>query len=144
MQHLLDAATDEPTTTARQRVAIVGLAPLATSLICLLALRLGSWAYRVRLLTSHAGRLSQLVAEKPTVGLVTQALENEKSPLLAAPESAADLDRAIATWGAERADEIRAKASHSAQTRIFRSGQVVHFLFFDQNSVLIDFACILE
>jgi hypothetical protein len=135
---------DEPTTTARQRVAIVGVALVATSLICLVALLLGHWAYRVRLLTSHEGRLAHLVAQKPSVDLVTQALENEKSPLVATPQSAAELESAIAMWGAERAGEIRAKGGHLAQTRVFRSAGVVYFLFFDQGGSLIEFTCVLQ
>jgi hypothetical protein len=144
MQRLLDTTADEPTTTARQRVAIVGVALVVTSLLCLAALLLGHWAYRVRLLASHEGRLAHLVAQKPSVDQVTQALENEKSPLVATPQSTAELESAIAIWGAERGGEIRAKGSHSAQTRVFRSTGVVYFLFFDQGRTLIEFTCVLR
>jgi hypothetical protein len=144
MQRLLDETPDEPTTTVRQRVVIVGVAVVATCLIGLVAFLLGSWAYRVRLLTSHAGRIERLVAKKPTLALVTQALEADKSPLVAAPGSTPELERAIATWGAQRGGDIRAKASRAAQTRVFRSGDVAYFLFFDEGGVLTDFTCVLQ
>jgi hypothetical protein len=144
MQRLLDETPDEPTTTLRQRVVIVGIAVFATCLIGLVAFLLGSWAYRARLLTSHEGRIERLVAKKPTLDLVTRALEADQSPLLAAPGSTPELERAVATWGAERAGDIRAKASRAARTRVFRSGDVVYFLFFDEGGVLTDFACVLQ
>jgi hypothetical protein len=144
MQRLLEVATEEPTTTTRQRVAIVSIALLVTSLTCLLALLLGSWAYHVRLLTGHQGRLDRLLAQKPDVDQVTQALEGEKSPLLASATGSGDLEKAIALWGRQRAGEIRIKAGRSAQTRVFRAGEVVYFLFFDQGGVLVDFTCVLQ
>jgi hypothetical protein len=145
VQRLLNTAPDdEPTTTTRQRFAIVGVAVLATCATCLLALMLGSWAYHVRLLSMHEGRLQQLVADRPTSGLATQALENEKSPLIAAPESAADMERVAATWGAQRGAEIRLKAGRAAKTLVFRAGDVVYFLYFDRSGTLIDFTCVLQ
>jgi hypothetical protein len=145
MQRLLESASDdEPTTSARQRIAIVGVAVLATSATCLLALMLGSWAYRVRLLSMHEGRLQRLVAEKPARDLVTQAFENERSPLIAAPESAADVELAVTAWGTQRGAEIRLKASRAAKTLVFRAGQVVYFLYFDTSGTLVDFTCVLQ
>jgi hypothetical protein len=146
MQRLFDTATDGPTTSARQRVAIVGTALVVTSLICLLALLLGSWAYHVRLLTGHEGRLARLLMRKPSVEQVTQALEDEKSPLVASSTGVGSLEGALAMWGTKRAAEIRTKASQTAQTRVFRpgNGEVVYFLFFDQGGVLVDFTCVLQ
>jgi hypothetical protein len=146
MQHLLDTTAEQPPTTTRQRVVIVGAALVVTSLICLLALLLGSWAYHVRLLTGHEGRLARLLAQKPGVDQVTQALENEKSPLVASSAGLGDLEGAIAMWGTKRAAEIRTKASRTVQTRVFRAGEgvVVYFLFFDQGGVLVDFTCVLQ
>jgi hypothetical protein len=144
MQRLLDTATDPPTTTPRQRVAIVGVALVVTSLTLLMALLLGSWAYHVRLIMGHEGRLARLLAQKPSIDRVTQALENEKSPLVASPARASDLESAMAMWGRQRSAEIRAKAGHAAQTRVFQAPEVVYFLFFDQNGILVDFTCVLQ
>ena len=144
MQKLLDQAPDVPSTTARQRVAIVTVAVLATGVIFGVAYLLGSWAYRFHLLASHETRVARLLPQKPTVNLVTQALENEKSPLLAAPTSSEELRRAALTWGAGRRAEILAKGARASQTRVFRSGKVVYFLFFDSAGVLSDFTCVLN
>ena len=146
MQRLFDIAADQPTTSARQRVAIVGTALVVTSLICLLALLLGSWAYHVRLLMGHEGRLARLLMKKPNVDQVTQGLEDEKSPLVTSSPGVDGLEGAIAMWGTKRATEIRTKASHAVQTRAFRAGggEVVYFLFFDQGGVLVDFTCVLQ
>jgi hypothetical protein len=143
MQRLLDATPEIPAATKGQRTLFFGAALVATAIICAMALLLGSWAYRFRLLTSHEGRVARLVAQKPTVALVTQALQNENSPLLAAPQTPTELARAVAAWGGKRSGEIRAKAAGAAETRVFRSGEVTYFLFFDRDGVLCDFVCAL-
>jgi hypothetical protein len=144
MQRLLDQTPEHPTTTPRQRIAIVAVAVVATSVIFGMAALLGSWAYHFRLLTSHETRVARMLSQKPTVAVVTRALENEKSPLLAVPASVEELRRAAETWGATRRSEILAKGARASQTRVFRSGEVAYFLFFDDSGVLSDFTCVLE
>jgi hypothetical protein len=144
MQRLLDETPQAPTTTKPQRAVIVTVAAVATGSILLVALALGNWAYHFRLLTSHEGRVARLVAQKPTVELVTLALQNENSPLVAAPASPAELARAVSDWGGGRGGQIEAKAAGAAQTRVFRAGEVTYFLFFDRSGVLYDFVCALN
>jgi hypothetical protein len=141
MQRLLDDAPEERSTTKSQRAVIITLAGTVTTAILLVVLALGYWAYRFRLLASHEGRLARLMAQKPNVELVTVALQNEHSPLVARPGSSTELERAVAAWGAQRGAEIRAKAARAAQTRVFRSGEVIYFLFFDEAGQLHDFVC---
>jgi len=116
------------------------LAVLASALICYVAFWLGAWAFGARRFAIHETRLRRLVQQQPSMDRVTRGLEDEGSPLLAAPASEAELRRVVEEKAGERAPAILEKARRYAQTRVFVAGDMIYFLFFDAGGVLRDYA----
>jgi hypothetical protein len=134
-----DVVDDEDS--GRRRLVIVLGAVLGTAITLTLVLLLGSWGYTTRTLTYHRTRLERLVDKRPAFDQVVQALEGEGSPLLASPESEADLRQAVAALPEATQEEIVRKATGWASVGVFRSGEVIYVLFFDSGRVLRDFVC---
>ena len=106
------------------------------------ALFLGAWAFDYKRYSAHQTRLEHLVAHKPTLPQVVQALEAEGSPLVAAPANDDELQRAATERGREKAAEILAKGRRWPRTRIFVATDMVYFIYFDENEIMRDFSCV--
>jgi hypothetical protein len=101
---------------------------------------LGAWAFGARRYAVHDTRLRHLVQQQPTMDRVTRGLEDDGSPLVAAPRTPAELARVVEERAGPRAPAILEKARGYPQTRVFRAGDMIYFLFFDEDDVLRDYA----
>jgi hypothetical protein len=63
----------------------------------------------------------------------------ENSPLLGSPADDRALRDAATRWGRERQGEVVAKGRRWPQTRVFRAGDMIYFLYFDEKGVLRDY-----
>jgi len=144
MQRLLDETRDEPTTTARQRVAIMLGALAVTAALFGLAYILGMWAYAFRLQASHEARLSRVLVQKPTGDQITQGLALQGDMLVAEVDTPAALASAIERWGNRRGDEIRAQAAQARRTRVYQASEMAYFLYFDASDVMQGFTCVRQ
>jgi hypothetical protein len=124
----------------RKRVVIVTGSLAVTALFAWLAFMLGTWGFEARNYVQHQQRLRNLVAKKPRLEQVVQALTEEGSPPVASPASEAELARLAREKGGARAAEILEKGRRWPQTRVFRAGSMLYFLFFDADGVLRDYA----
>ena len=127
-----------------KRRALIVLGSIAITAALLAAtLALGAWAYEIRRWTLHAGRLERLNAQHPKIETVTEALvaETGRRPL-PTPGTEAELRQLVSKWAPESSEEILAKRRKSADLRIFLVADMVYFIFFDEQGVMRDFACI--
>jgi hypothetical protein len=141
MQELFKASQPEQKQKSKTIAIVVGSLALAAIPLSL-ALFLGTWGFEYRGLSLHQGRLERLVQRQPKLEQVMAGLEAEGSALLAAPSDQAALAAAAVRWGREHAPALQKKASEHAQTRVFRAGDFIYFLYFDADDVLRDFAVI--
>lgn len=107
-----------------------------------LALFLGTWGFEYRRLSQHEGRLRRVMEQEPTVSRLTEGLANEGTVVLSAPETPEDVQRAIATYGTAAADVLRKKAGQWPLVRVFRTADMLYFVFFDEDGVMKDFVCL--
>ncbi len=142
MQHLLDETPEADQVGSKRRAVFVAGSVLITVVLLVLAIWLGTLAYWLRLTSMHEGRLRNLNAKKPKIEAVVAAFEAEKSPLVAAPQDAAQLGRAAAVHGARRQAEIVVKGQQWPTARVFQAGEVSYFIFFDGEGVMRDFLCV--
>jgi hypothetical protein len=101
------------------------------------ALLFGGLYYQFRRATSHENRLYGILEQTPTLYQVTEGLK-EKAPLLASPESVEELEGLASRWPSKR-DEIIEKASTWPLTRVFDAGDMIYFVYFDEEEVMKDF-----
>ena len=114
-------------------VALVGLG---------IALFLGTMGYDIRRERMHDTRLRRVLMQTPTVYQVTEGLK-EKAPLVRVVDSDPRLlDEAIRTWGGDKSEEIRRKASESPQLRVFSAGDMMYFIYFDDTDIMTDYVCV--
>jgi hypothetical protein len=106
------------------------------------ALMLGSWTFEYRRHSQHATRLERVMEHEPTMVRLTEGLANEGTTILAAPETAEDLQVAIDTHGGAIAETIRQKARRWPRLRVYRTVDMIYFIFFDDDDVMRDFACV--
>jgi hypothetical protein len=125
-----------------KRLAILAASLLLTLLAGYAAFMLGGWAFDTRRFVQHQGRLQRLLAQAPRLDQVVAALENEKSPLLAAPRDEGELRRRASEWGKGKSGEILEKGRRWPQTRVFAAGDMIYFLYFDGEGVMRDFTCV--
>jgi hypothetical protein len=126
---------------AMKRLWIV-LGALAVTLGALaLAMLLGSASFDFRRFSEHEGRLRRVMREQPTADRLTRGLEDEGTPLIAAPTTREEADRVAAAVAGAKAAEVRAKAARYAQMRVYRAGDMLYFVFFDEAGVMRDFTC---
>jgi len=128
----------------RKRVVIVTGSLAVTAVFAWLAFMLGTWGFEARNYVQHQQRLRNLVAKKPRLEQVAQALTEEGSPLVASPASEAELARLAREKGGARAAEILEKGRRWPQARAFRAGSMLYFLFFDAEGILRDYALVTE
>jgi hypothetical protein len=125
-----------------KRLAMVAGSLAATLLACYAAFLLGSWGFDARRFAQHQGRLQRLLAQAPRLDQVVQGLENEGSPLLAAPDGEREVRRMAIERGGLKSKEILEKGRQWPKTRVFAAGDMVYFLYFDGEGVMRDFTCV--
>jgi len=133
----MDSTAGRDDRTKHWAAVIGGLA--VTALLVYLAFLLGAWGFDTRRFSQHDRRLRGLVVRSPTVGQVEQAFDEEGTRLLARPASREELLRVAAERGGTRADDVVEKGTRWPTTRVFVAGDMVYFLFFDQDGVMRDY-----
>ena len=141
MQRLMEESIDEPTTSGRQRAAIIGVALLVTAGVIALVLILGAVAYVVRFQGDHEARLARVMKLNPTLGQFMQAMENEGTKLLASPETPEELQKAAQRWGGRDRSAILERAARWPTVRVFDAHRMHYFVFFDDEGIMRDFVC---
>jgi hypothetical protein len=133
---------ESPPENAGRRIWIVAASVAATAVLAGFAFFLGAWAFDTRRVLSHETRLQRLVAQKPTLGQVLQGLEDEGSPLLASPASDDELRAVADLHGRTRVAEIVEKGRRWPTKRVFRAGDMVYFIYFDDAGVMRDYVSV--
>jgi hypothetical protein len=121
------------------RALILAASVVITVGVAYLALLIGAWGFDLRRYSQHDGRLRKLLLAAPRLEQVVQALEEEGSPLLAAPAGTRELERVAAERAGAKAREVVEKGTRWGQTRVFVAGDMIYFLFFDKDGVMRDF-----
>ena len=124
------------------RFLILAGAVAATAGTLALALLAGTWAFDYRRYSQHEGRLQRVLQQQPTIGQVTAGLEDEGASVVAAPATAEELEGVIAAHGGQRVGELQRKARRWGHLRVFQAADMLYFIFYDDESVVRDFACI--
>jgi hypothetical protein len=124
-----------------RRAVILAVAAAVTALLAVLALLLGAWGFDFRRYSQHSGRLQRLLQHQPTLEQVVAALQDEGSPLLAAPDDEPSLRAQAARRGGDKATEVLARGRRWRHTRVFLAGDMVYFIYFDDAGVMRDFVC---
>ena len=114
----------------------VGLTLAAIGLA--IALHLGTIGYDVRRTLLHEARLEGVLEQEPTLHQVTVGLE-EKAPLVASPQNEGELEQWIARHGDQKKEEILEKGRQWPITRIFDAGDMIYFIYFDEEQIMRDF-----
>jgi hypothetical protein len=121
--------------------AIVGA--LAVTLVALgAALWLGAASFDARRYDQHRRRLREVMRRQPTAERLTRGLEAEGSPLLAVARTPSEKARTIAAHGGSRTAELDDKAARFAELRLYRAGDMLYFVNFDDAGVMRDFTCV--
>ncbi len=117
----------------------IGLAFAAAGLV--IALILGVSGYHVRRMTLHDGRLQGVLDQEPTLYQVVEDLK-EKAPLIAFPKGEEELAQWISKWGDQKRDEILTKGRTWPIVRLFEAGDMIYFIYFDEQEIMRDFVYI--
>ena len=125
--------------TMNRTSVMVGSAVLS-ALLFGIAFWLGAAYFQVRRVATHATRLENLLRKSPTVDQVTEGLRMEESPLIASPVGEEALRAVAARWGREKKAEVLSKGRRWPKTRVFRAGDMIYFLYFDDAGVMRDFS----
>jgi hypothetical protein len=107
-----------------------------------IAFWLGSASFDVRRITMHNRRLEKVMREKPSADRLTQGLAAEGTPLLVTALTGEEKERAALARGAARLAEIREKAARHPELRVYEAGDMIYFVYFDQEGVMRDFTCV--
>jgi hypothetical protein len=107
-----------------------------------LALLLGSASFDFRRYSQHQSRLQKVMREEPTADRLTRGLAAEGTPLLAVLTTREEVAREAAARGGRKAAEVRGKAARHAETRVYRAGDMLYFVYFDAAGVMRDFTCV--
>jgi hypothetical protein len=126
----------------RKRLVIAGGSLLATGLLAWLAFALGAWGFGYRRFSHHHGRLERLLPKQPELEQLVQAFREEGTALVAAPRGDAELLEAASARGGRKREEVVAKGRQYRYTRVFLAGDMVYFVFFDQDRVMRDFTLV--
>ena len=141
MFEALSKAADERERNKKLLVLVVtiGLGLAAAGLV--VALILGVYGYQIRSTTLHESRLQGILDQEPTLHQVVEGLE-EKAPLIAAPEGEEELAQRVSKWGDQKRDEILTKGRTWPIVRIFDAGDMMYFIYFDEEEIMRDFVYI--
>ncbi len=107
-----------------------------------LAMLLGSASFDYRRFSQHEGRLRRVMREAPTADRLTRGLQDEGTPLLAAPAGPAETEKVIAARGGNKTAELRRQAARYPQLRVYRAADMLYFIWFDADGVMRDFTCV--
>jgi hypothetical protein len=122
-----------------KKALVVAGSLAVTGLLLTLVLSLGSWGYRHRQGSLHAGRLHRLKELHPTAAQVQAALEAEGARFAGQASTPAELQFLAKRWAPSAPDQVLAKGRRAARTRVFLVGELVYFLFFDADDRVMDF-----
>ena len=122
-----------------KRAGIMAGAVALTVGVAYLAFLLGAWGFNTRRYSQHESRLKKLLLAAPRLEQVVQALEEEGSPLVAAPAGPRELEKVAAELAGPQARVVVEKGARWPQTRVFVAGDMVYFIFFDEGGVMRDF-----
>jgi len=125
-----------------KRFWILGGALAVTLGALALAMLLGSASFDFRRYTVHQQRMQKVLREAPSAARLTRGLADEGTTLLAVFTAKADVEREAAVRGREKAAEIREKGRRHAETRIYRAGDMLYFVYFDASGQMRDFTCV--
>jgi hypothetical protein len=106
-----------------------------------LAMLLGSASFDFRRYTVHRQRLQKVLREQPTADRLTRGLADEGTTLLAVARAHEEVEREASVRGGKSAAEIREKGARHAEVRVYQSGDMLYFVFFDGRGVMRDFTC---
>ena len=107
-----------------------------------LALMLGSWGFEYRRHSQHQTRLQRVMEQEPTIARLTEGFADEGTTVLAAPETAEAVEAALTTHGGAAVEALREKARKWPSLRVYRTVGMIYFIFFDDDEVMRDFACV--
>jgi pilus assembly protein TadC len=107
-----------------------------------LAMLLGSASFDFRRYTVHRQRLEKVLREQPSADRLTRGLAEEGTALLAVARTREEVGREASARGGKRTVEIREKGARHAETRVYRAGDMLYFVFFDAAGVMRDFTCV--
>lgn len=122
------------------RTSVIVGSGILSAVLFGVAFWLGAAYFQVRRVTTHATRLENLLRKNPTVDQVTEGLRLEESPLVASPVGEEALREAANRWGRDKKAEVLAKGRRWPRTRVFRAGDMIYFLFFDDAGVMRDYS----
>lgn len=107
-----------------------------------LAMLLGSASFDFRRYTVHRQRLQKVLREQPTADRLTRGLADEGTTLLAVARTHEEVEREASVRGGKSTAEIREKGARHAEVRVYQSGDMLYFVFFDGGGVMRDFTCV--
>ncbi len=125
-----------------KRLWILAGALIVTVAALTLAMLLGSASFDYRRYSQHEGRLRRVMLQQPTADRLTQGLQEEGTPLIAAPTDRRQAERVIAEHGGPKIAELRRKAERYPLLRVYRAADMLYFVYFDANGVMRDFTCV--
>jgi hypothetical protein len=107
-----------------------------------IAFWLGSASFDARRYSQHQGRLARVMREQPSADRLTRGLADEGTSLVLTAASAPEKEQAAVSRGGARVAEIREKAARYPELRLYQAGDMLYFIFFDQEGVMRDFTCV--
>lgn len=107
-----------------------------------LAMLLGSASFDFRRFSQHQGRLERVMRQEPTADRLDRAFRDEGTALLAVLRSHAEVEAEAGRRGGAKAREIREKGARHPETRVYRAGDMLYFIYFDGDGVMRDFTCV--
>ena len=122
-----------------KKALVVGGSLAVTGLLLTLVLSLGSWGYRHRQASLHAGRLQRLKELHPTAAQVQAGLEVEGARFAGQASTPAEVQLLATRWAPSARDLVLAMGRRAARTRVFLVGEMVYFLFFGADDRMSDF-----
>jgi hypothetical protein len=132
--------TDERDGAGPSRAAILVASVALTAGVAYLAFLLGAWGFNTRRYSQHERRMQKVLLAKPRIDQLVRGLEDEGSPLIASASGPRELERVAAQHAGDRARAVVEKGTGAAQTRVFRAGDMIYFVFFDEVGVMRGYA----
>jgi hypothetical protein len=124
---------------SRKRLVIVAGSVGLSVILAGLAFLLGAWGFDTRRYLQHRKLLENMLAKRPRVEQVVQGLADYGASLIGAPAGQDDLARLARDLAGPRAGEVLEKARRWPRVRVFRTGDMIYFIFFDGEGVMRDF-----
>ncbi len=119
------------------------LASLVTMAAFLAAMLLGAAYFETRRYSTHIARMERVLAQSPNVEQVDAGLAADGSPLVAKPKTETQLQALLdERYFGKRREEVEAKHRRWPSTRVYRAGDMLYFVYFDESGTMRDFACL--